>query len=78
MKLNKVNKDKIENYFQKNENVKYIVKFVFEKNEIKLDSKKKYSIFASGIALKVLTGVGEITMYSPEEIGSSITGKSII
>ncbi len=78
LKINKVNKDKIENYIQKNENVKYIDKFEFEKNEIKLDSKKKYSIFASGAALIVLKGVEKITIYSPKEIGFSITEKSII
>ncbi|MGL5591608.1 MAG: GTPase [Mycoplasmoidaceae bacterium] len=78
LKVNKVNKDKIKNYIQKNEHIRYTNEFQFIENKIKLDPKKKYSIFASGASLIVLKGVESITIFSPKEIGYSITEKSII
>ncbi|MGL5640138.1 MAG: GTPase [Mycoplasmoidaceae bacterium] len=78
LKVNKVNKDKIKNYIKKNEHIKYINEFEFIENKINLDPKKKYSIFASGASLIVLKGIKSITIFSPKEIGYSITEKSII
>ncbi|MGL5245995.1 MAG: GTPase [Mycoplasmoidaceae bacterium] len=78
IKVNKINKDKIQNYIEKNEHIKYIDNFQFIENKIKLDSNKKYSIFASGLSLIVLKGIESITIFSPKEIGYSITEKSII
>lgn len=78
LKINKVNKEKIESYVKKGENIKYIDEFEFAKDEIELDSSKKYSIFASGASLIVLKGIKSITIFSPKKVGFSITEKSII
>ncbi|MGL4647113.1 MAG: GTPase [Mycoplasmoidaceae bacterium] len=79
LKILRMKKTKRENFLNSdNQHIEYKHQLFFEENKFELDENKKYSIFASGVALIVIKGIKNISIIAPKEISYSIIKNSII